>query len=267
MAKLLARHERDYPSLFRRFSLDVGTTAPDLLAKTTPVRLEVYVKNTTADPDLEALFCQFGRYLLISCSRPGSLPANLQGVWNDSNEPAWAGDYHSNINVEMNYWPAEPANLAECHRPFIDYVTSILGVYPNLFDSHPPFQIDGNFGATSGYCEMLVQSHAGRIHLLPGLPKAWPTGKVAGLCTRGGFEVEMSWEGGRLIQAVIHSKSGLPCKVVCGDKSWEFNPTAGESDPLTLASAVEPRNVRQMGDMGKNLPRAFRPRGETTNRS
>jgi len=126
--ELLARHVKDYQSLFRRFSLDLGTTAPDLLAKTTLARLEAYKKNTTPDPDLEALFCQFGRYLLISCSRPGSLPANLQGVWNDSNEPVWAGDYHSNINIEMNYWPAEPANLSECHRPFIDYVSSIREV-------------------------------------------------------------------------------------------------------------------------------------------
>ncbi|MEN9975476.1 MAG: hypothetical protein RLZZ282_1482, partial [Verrucomicrobiota bacterium] len=85
--KLLARHQKDFQSLFHRFSIDVGTTAPDLLAKTTLARLEAYEKNTTADPDLEALFCQFGRYLLISCSRPGSLPANLQGVWNDSNQP------------------------------------------------------------------------------------------------------------------------------------------------------------------------------------
>jgi len=488
---LLARHVKDYQSLFRRFSLDVGTTAPDLLAKTTLARLEAYAKNTTADPNLEALFCQFGRYLLISCSRPGSLPANLQGVWNDSNEPAWAGDYHSNINLEMNYWPAEPANLAECHRPFIDYITSIRevsakntqrkygnvrgwtvqtmnnacgvsywkwnppgsawyaqhlwehfafgrdkaylrktaypvlkevcqfwddhlkrrpdgtlvtpdgwspehgpaeegvtydqeiiydlftntieaadvlgddkefrdhiaglrdkllkpkigrwgqlqeweadkddpkddhrhvshlfalypgrqitraatpelaeaarvslqargdqstgwsrawkinfwarlwdgnhaytmlrsllnvvretktiygesggGVYPNLFDSHPPFQIDGNFGATAGYCEMLVQSHTGRIHLLPALPTAWPTGKVTGLCARGGFEVDMSWDDGRLTQAMIHSKSGLPCRVVCGDKTWEFNTTAGKSYPLTLAQKVDPRGVK-----------------------
>ncbi|MBS0196397.1 MAG: glycoside hydrolase family 95 protein [Planctomycetes bacterium] len=488
---LLASHVKDYQSLFRRFSLDVGTTAPDLLAKSTLARLESYVNGTMADPNLEALFCQFGRYLLISCSRPGSLPANLQGVWNDSNEPAWAGDYHSNINLEMNYWPAEPANLAECHLPFIDYVSSIrevsaantrrnygnvrgwtvqtmnnacgvsfwkwnppgsawyarhlwehfafgrdvaylrttaypvlkevcqfwddhlkqrpdgmlvtpdgwspehgpaeegvtydqeivydlftntteaadvlgddgefrdhiaglrdkllkpkigrwgqlqeweqdkddpkddhrhvshlfalypgrqisrattpelaeaarvslqargdrstgwsrawkinfwarlwdgdhaytmlrslltvvretetiygasgAGVYPNLLDSHPPFQIDGNFGATAGICEMLLQSHADGIHLLPALPKAWPTGRVSGLCARGGFEVDMSWEQGQLTKAVIHSKAGLPCRVVCGDKVWEFSTTAGSSYPLTLAPGTDPHAVR-----------------------
>ena len=105
----------------------------------------------------------------------------------------------------------------------------------NLLDSHPPFQIDGNFGATAGYCEMLVHSHTGWIHLLPALPKAWPTGKVTGLCARGGFEVEMSWEAGSLTKAVIHSKSGLPCRVVYGDKSWEFHTQAGKSYPLKLA--------------------------------
>ncbi len=488
---LLTSHVKDYQSLFRRFCLDVGTTAPDLLAKTTLARLESYADGTTADPNLEALFCQFGRYLLISCSRPGSLPANLQGVWNDSNEPAWAGDYHSNINLEMNYWPAEPANLAECHRPLIDYVTSIrevsgentrrnygnvrgwtvqtmnnacgvsfwkwnppgsawyaqhlwehfafgrddaylrttaypvlkevcqfwddhlkrrpdgtlvtpdgwspehgpaeegvtydqeivydlftntieaadvlgddrefrdhiaglrdkllkpkigrwgqlqeweqdkddpnddhrhvshlfalypgrqisrlatpelaeaarvslqargdkstgwsrawkinfwarlwdgdhaytmlrsllnvvretktiygasgAGVYPNLLDSHPPFQIDGNFGATAGICEMLLQSHADRIHLLPALPKAWPTGRVSGLCARGGFEVDMSWKDGRLTEAVIRSKSGLPCRVVCGDKAWEFSTAPGGSYPLALAAGVDPHSVK-----------------------
>ena len=485
--ELLGRHVKDYQTLYRRFSIDVGTTAPEVLAMTTPARLEAYAKNTAADPQLEAMFCQFGRYLLISCSRPGSLPANLQGVWNDSNQPAWAGDYHSNINIEMNYWPAEPANLADCHQPFIDYVSSIRevsaantrknygnvrgwtvqtmnnacgisfwkwnppgsawyarhlwehfafgrdlaylrktaypvlkevcqfwddhlkrrpdgtlvtpdgwspehgpaeegvtydqeiihdlfsntieaadalgddkefrdhiaglrdkllkpkigrwgqlqeweadkddpkddhrhvshlfalypgrqisragtpalaeaarvslqargdqstgwsrawkinfwarlwdgdhahtmlrsllhvvretktiygasggGVYQNLFDSHPPFQIDGNFGATAGICEMLVQSHTGDIHLLPALPKAWPRGKITGLCARGGFVVDLSWDDGCLTEAVIHSKAGLPCRVVCGDRSWKMETAAGQSHPLPITAKVSP---------------------------
>ena len=79
------------------------------------------------DPELEALFFQYGRYLLISSSR-GSLPANLQGLWNDSNTPPWRCDYHSNINVQMNYWPAEVTNLPECHLPFFNYVTSLQEV-------------------------------------------------------------------------------------------------------------------------------------------
>ena len=478
---LMVEHVKDYQSLFRRVSFDLGKTAPDLLAKSTLDRLEAYTRDHAVDPELEALFCQFGRYLLISCSRPGALPANLQGVWNHSNRPAWACDYHSNINVEMNYWPAEPANLSECHVPFIDYVTSLrevnaentrrhygnirgwtvqtmnnacgiaywkwnppggawyaqhlwehyafgrdkdylrntaypvlkelchfwedhlkrrpdgtlvtpdgwspeqykyepeegvtydqeiiydlftntieaadalgedqefrnhiaamrddllkpaigrwgqlkeweidkddpndhhrhvshlfalypgrqismaktpalaeacrvslnargdastgwsrawkinfwarlgdgdraykllrnlitlvsetrtiygksgAGVYSNLFDSHPPFQIDGNLGATAGYCEMLMQSHAGQIQLLPALPSTWSTGSVTGLCARGGFEVDITWKDGQLTGAVIRSKSGQDCRVVYGSNAWESKTDAGKTYPL-----------------------------------
>lgn len=481
---LLAEHLSDYQSLFHRFAIDLGSTDSKLAAKNTAERLAAYTSDKTADPEIEALFCQFGRYLLISCSRPGALPANLQGVWNHSNIPVWAGDYHSNINLEMNYWPVETANIAECHEPFIDYVDSIRkpsaqitrvqygdvrgwtirtmnnacgigywkwngpgsawyaqhlwehyafgrdkkylretaypimkeichfwedhlkrrpdgtlvtpdgwspeqykyepeegvtydqeiiydlfnntveaadalgddkafrdhiaamrdallkpaigrwgqlkeweidkddpkdkhrhvshlfalfpgrqismaqtpklaeaarvslnargdastgwsrawkinfwarlgdgnrahkllrslinlvgetrtiygnsggGVYSNLLCSHPPFQIDGNLGATAGYCEMLVQSHAEQIQLLPALPKSWPTGSLKGLRARGGFEVDMTWKDGKLSAVTIHSKSGQPCVVVYGKQEWKFDTLAGKSYPLPLA--------------------------------
>jgi alpha-L-fucosidase 2 len=79
-----------------------------------------------ADPHLEALYYQFGRYLMIGSSRPGGLPANLQGVWNDKTNPPWAADYHTNINLQMVYWPAELTNLSECHEPLIEYIKTLV---------------------------------------------------------------------------------------------------------------------------------------------
>src|SRR5262249_24877475 len=115
---LRAAHIKDYQSLFNRVSLDLGTTPAERAAKPTDQRKAEAANG--GDPGLEALPLQYGRYLLISCSCPGSLPANLQGLWNESNDPPWHCDYHANINVQMNYWLAEPANLSECHLPFFD---------------------------------------------------------------------------------------------------------------------------------------------------
>jgi len=123
-AGLMAAHLKDYRSLFDRTAIDLGESTPAQRALPTDKRRLEAAKTT--DPELEALLFQYGRYLLIASSRPGSLPANLQGLWNDSNNPPWSSDYHTNINIQMNYWPAESTNLAECHVPLFDLVRSQL---------------------------------------------------------------------------------------------------------------------------------------------
>jgi alpha-L-fucosidase 2 len=115
---LKAAHLADYQALFNRMSVDFGKSSADQQAMPGDLRKQQAVR--TVDPEFEALLYQYGRYLLISCSRSGGLPANLQGLWNDRNNPPWHGDYHTNINVRMNYRPAEVANLSECHTPISD---------------------------------------------------------------------------------------------------------------------------------------------------
>ena len=120
-AELVERHTAEHRSLFRRVRLDLGGSGASL---PTDERL-ARVKDGADDPDLLALYFQLGRYLLIASSRPGCLPANLQGVWAEGMNPPWNSDYHTNINLQMNYWPAEPANLAECAVPLLEYIDSL----------------------------------------------------------------------------------------------------------------------------------------------
>jgi alpha-L-fucosidase 2 len=123
---LISAHVKDYKLLSDRVVLDLGKSASATLALPTYKRIQNYKK--TADPELESLIFQYGRYLLISSSRKGGLPANLQGLWNESNTPPWGSDYHTNINIQMNYWLAEPANLSECAVPYLDHINEIREV-------------------------------------------------------------------------------------------------------------------------------------------
>lgn len=137
---LLKNHVADLSGLLGRASIDIGTTDAAVLTLPTDERLKRYAGESVVtetkdglknkiqkggeDPDLEEIMFQYGRYLLASSSRPGGLPANLQGLWNDSNTPAWASDYHNNINLQMNYWSAESTNLSECQLPLIDFIVA-----------------------------------------------------------------------------------------------------------------------------------------------
>jgi alpha-L-fucosidase 2 len=120
---LQARHVADYQGLFDRVELDLGSSSQAVLP--TDERLAA-LDTGTVDHALTSLYFQFGRYLLISSSRPGAMAANLQGIWADGYEPPWNADYHVNINIQMNYWPVEVCNLSECHDPFFSMTEAMV---------------------------------------------------------------------------------------------------------------------------------------------
>jgi alpha-L-fucosidase 2 len=150
---------------------------------------------------------------------------------------------------KVNWW----ARLLDGNRAYKlikDQLTPALetgagGTYPNLFDAHPPFQIDGNFGCTSGIAEMLLQSHDGALHLLPALPDDWHTGKVKGLRARGGFTVDMEWDGGRIKTMVIHSHIGGTVRLRSYDELSDSR--------LTTASGANPNALLETAAIGKPI--------------
>ena len=118
-------HVDDYKRLFDRVSLNLGATDSDIAALTTDRQLKSYTDEQQANPELEALYFQYGRYLLISCSRTPAVPANLQGLWNESLLPPWSSNYTTNINMQENYWAAETTNLSELHQPLLDFIVNL----------------------------------------------------------------------------------------------------------------------------------------------
>jgi len=163
---LKADHVADYRSLFDRMSIDLGTSSEAKRKQPTDVRIKAFADGD--DPDLAEMYFQFARYLLISCSRPGGQPANLQGLWNEHLHPPWECKYTTNINTEMNYWPAEMCNLSECHEPLFEALDEIAVSGSRTAKNHydaPGWVLHHNFDLWRGTAPINASNHG-----------IWPTG-------------------------------------------------------------------------------------------
>jgi len=170
--QLLAEHIKDYHHLFDRVSLDLSPGQPAAVNLPANERIRAY-QNGAHDNSLEALFFQYARYLLISSSRPGTMPAHLQGKWNKDVNPPWACDYHTNINMQMIYWPALPTNLPECNEPLLEWTEKLV----------EPGQVSAkNFFNTRGWIVNTMNNAFGYTAPGWGFPWGFFPGGAAWLC-------------------------------------------------------------------------------------
>ena len=168
--QLKAGHEKDFHSIFDRVSLDLGAASSDIEALPTDKRIaQAGIKD---DPELAQLLFQYGRYNLISCSR-NALPANLQGLWNDSNNQKWACDYHANINLQMNYWPTESGNMAECHLPLFNWIQSLLDPWRKNTAADPEFALASGAPVRGWAVRTMLNPFGGGVFTWDKTANAW----------------------------------------------------------------------------------------------
>ncbi|CAF3486675.1 unnamed protein product [Adineta steineri] len=169
--QLLQRHLIDYQLLFNHVHLNLGES--EAMLKPTDQRIQLFSQNPNLDPQLLTLYFQFGRYLLISSSRPGSQPATLQGIWNDSMTPPWQSKYTININIEMNYWIAGPTNLLECYQPLFNLIEDISHTGQTTAKLHYGTKREGSW-----VCHHNTDIWRGTAPVDDAIYGTWPTGGI-----------------------------------------------------------------------------------------
>ena len=219
---------KEHQRLFSRVNLDLGQ-APDL---PTDERLKL-LQQGTLDPALIALYFQYGRYLLISSSRPGNLPANLQGIWNEDLAPPWFCGWHFDINVQMNYWMAETANLSECHEPFLDLIDSM--------------RVNGRKTAEDVYgCSGFVFAHRTTASLFTSPVKGftlWPTG--------AGWACQHLWEHYLFTQdRDFLQKQGYPIMKEAAEFLLSWLIPDSVTGKLVSGPSISPENSFLVGETG-----------------